>query len=93
MPVEPQESITDPAVSFDAQWVYFAKFHHMTTGPSASMTNLQSRNGVLVNGKRIGGRVSLQVGDRILIGAQELTLLQGRAVTSRATSRSWPTAK
>jgi hypothetical protein len=25
--VEPQESITDPAVSFDAQWVYFAKFH------------------------------------------------------------------
>jgi hypothetical protein len=27
--------------------------------------------------------VPLQVGDRILIGAQELTLLQGRAVTSR----------
>jgi hypothetical protein len=43
--VEPQESITDPAVSFDGQWVYFAKFHHMTTGPTASMTNLQSRKG------------------------------------------------
>ena len=40
VPVEPQESITDPVVSFDAQWVYFAKFHHMTTGPSASMTML-----------------------------------------------------
>jgi hypothetical protein len=45
VPVELQESITDPMVSFDAQWVYFAKFHHMTTGPSASMTNLQSRSG------------------------------------------------
>jgi hypothetical protein len=38
---------------------------------------------VLVNGKRIAGRVELVVGDRILIGAQELTLLQGKAVTSR----------
>jgi hypothetical protein len=45
VPVAPQESITDPMVSFDAQWVYFAKFHHMTTGPSASMTMLQSRKG------------------------------------------------
>jgi hypothetical protein len=43
--VEAQESITDPVVSFDGQWVYFAKFHHMTTGPTASMTNLQSRKG------------------------------------------------
>ena len=25
------ESITDPAVSFDGQWVYFAKFHDMGT--------------------------------------------------------------
>jgi hypothetical protein len=43
--VEAQESITDPAVSFDGHWVYFAKFHLMTTGPTASMTNLQSRKG------------------------------------------------
>ncbi|HZZ79017.1 MAG TPA: hypothetical protein VFE62_10890 [Gemmataceae bacterium] len=45
VPVEPQESITDPVVSFDAQWVYFAKFHNMNTGPSASMTHLQSTKG------------------------------------------------
>ena len=45
VPVEPQESITDPAVSLDAQWVFFAKFHHMATGASASMTKLQSRKG------------------------------------------------
>lgn len=44
-PVEPQESITDPAVSVDGQWVYFAKFHHMATGATASMTKLQSRQG------------------------------------------------
>ncbi|MFT5524904.1 MAG: hypothetical protein ACI9HK_002868, partial [Pirellulaceae bacterium] len=45
VPVEPHESITDPVVSFDGEWVYFAKFHHMATGASASMTNLQSRKG------------------------------------------------
>src|SRR5438874_1063331 len=33
--VAAQESITDPVVSFDGQWVYFAKFHNMTTGPTA----------------------------------------------------------
>lgn len=43
--VEPQESITDPAVSLDGRWVYFAKFHHMATGATASMTKLQSRQG------------------------------------------------
>jgi hypothetical protein len=45
VPVEPQESITDPAVSLDGQWVFFAKFHHMATGATASMTKLQSREG------------------------------------------------
>lgn len=45
VPVQPQESITDPMVAFDGQWVYFAKFHVMATGPSASMTMLQSRAG------------------------------------------------
>src|SRR5262245_11977024 len=43
--VEAQESITDPAVSFDGKWVYYAKFHHMATGATASMTMLQSRKG------------------------------------------------
>jgi hypothetical protein len=45
VPVEPKESITDPAVSLDGEWVYFAKFHHMATGATASMTKLQSRAG------------------------------------------------
>jgi len=45
VPVQPQESITDPAVSLDGQWVYFAKFHQMATGASASMTKLQSKQG------------------------------------------------
>jgi hypothetical protein len=43
--VSAHESITDPAVSFDGQWVYYARFHHMTTGATASMTMLQSRKG------------------------------------------------
>src|SRR5262245_59506151 len=43
--VDSQESITDPVVSFDGQWVYYAKFYQMTTGATASMTMLQSRQG------------------------------------------------
>jgi predicted component of type VI protein secretion system len=71
-----QLSLDDPLVS---------RRHALLTVTSDGVTieDLSSRNGVLVNGKRIDGRVDLQVGDRIMIGAQELTLLQGRAVTSR----------
>ena len=43
--VEPLESITDPAVSFDGQWVYFAKFHEMGTKEDAHMTRIRSRRG------------------------------------------------
>lgn len=43
-------------------------------GDAVTVEDLQSRNGVLVNGRRIEGRVRLAVGDRILIGSQELTL-------------------
>jgi predicted component of type VI protein secretion system len=71
-----QLSLDDPLVS---------RRHALLTVTHDGVTieDLQSRNGVLVNGKRSGGRVDLVVGDRILIGAQELTLLQGKAVTSR----------
>ena len=71
-----QLSLDDPLVS---------RRHALLTVTDEGVTieDLQSRNGVLVNGKRIDGRVEIQVGDRILIGAQELTLLQGKAVTSR----------
>src|SRR5438046_551412 len=43
--VKPAESITDPMVSMDGNWVYFAKYYNISTGPSAQMTNLQSRGG------------------------------------------------
>jgi predicted component of type VI protein secretion system len=71
-----QLSLDDPLVS---------RRHALLTVTDDGVTieDLQSRNGVLVNGKRIEGRVDIQVGDRILIGAQELTLLQGKAITSR----------
>jgi len=71
-----QLSLDDPLVS---------RRHALltVTGDGVTIEDLQSRNGVLVNGKRIEGRVDIQVGDRILIGAQELTLLQGMAITSR----------
>jgi hypothetical protein len=59
--VEPQESITDPVVSFDARWVYFAKFHNMTTGPTASMTHLQSRGGADIYKVHIASRKVIQL--------------------------------
>lgn len=40
-----------------------------------TLEDLESRNGVLVNGSRITERVHLEAGDRILIGAQEMTLV------------------
>ena len=44
VPVEAHESITDPVVSFDGQWVYFARFHDMRVG-EAHMSRLRSRKG------------------------------------------------
>ena len=44
-----------------------------------TLEDLESRNGVLVNGSRISERVHLEAGDRILIGAQEMTLVAAQA--------------
>jgi pSer/pThr/pTyr-binding forkhead associated (FHA) protein len=66
-----QLSLDDPLVS--------RRHALLTVSPeSVLIEDLQSRNGVLVNGARIVGRVPLQAGDRIMIGAQELTLLLAR---------------
>jgi pSer/pThr/pTyr-binding forkhead associated (FHA) protein len=43
-----------------------------------TVEDLNSRNGVIVNGHRIDAKVQISVGDRILIGSQELTLLAAR---------------
>jgi hypothetical protein len=51
-----------------------------------TIEDLQSRNGVIVNGERIAERRRLAPGDRILIGSQELTLLEGREGIGRATA-------
>src|SRR5215472_3472742 len=43
-----------------------------------SIEDLNSRNGVLVNGTRIDKATPLNAGDKIVIGSQEMTLLQSR---------------
>jgi len=48
------------------------------TPSGVTVEDLASRNGVIVNGHRIDQKVSISVGDRILIGSQELTLLAAR---------------
>jgi hypothetical protein len=74
-----QLSLDDPLVS---------RRHALLTVANDTVTieDLQSRNGVMVNGQRIGGRVSLQPGDKIVIGSQELTLLLGRESAGRETA-------
>jgi pSer/pThr/pTyr-binding forkhead associated (FHA) protein len=51
-----------------------------------TIEDLQSRNGVILNGQRIGGRTPVKAGDKIVIGSQELTLLEGRDSTGRETA-------
>jgi hypothetical protein len=66
-----QLSLDDPLVS--------RRHAIFEIGPSGVIVDdLGSRNGVIVNGHRIDGKVQLNVGDRILIGSQELTLLAAR---------------
>jgi hypothetical protein len=70
-----QLSLDDPLVS---------RRHAIFEVAASSVTveDLNSRNGVIVNGHRIDAKVALNVGDRILIGSQELTLLGAGLATA-----------
>jgi hypothetical protein len=51
-----------------------------------TVEDLESRNGVLLNGQKITGRVSVRPGDKIVIGSQELVLQKGAEKSSRQTA-------
>ncbi len=81
-----QLSLDDPLVSRrHAQLVVSAD--------GVTVEDLQSRNGVIVNGERIAERTRLSPGDKIVIGSQELTLLQGREGLARDTAGGLPFGK
>jgi pSer/pThr/pTyr-binding forkhead associated (FHA) protein len=65
-----QLSLDDPLVSRRHALLVVAR-------DSVTVEDLQSRNGVIVNGLRIAGRTDVKPGDKIVIGSQELTLLEG----------------
>lgn len=48
------------------------------TPNGVTLEDLNSRNGVILNGRKIDVKMTLNIGDRILIGSQELTLLGAR---------------
>ena len=73
-----QLSLDDPLVSRRHAMIVVAR-------ESVTVEDLESRNGVLVNGTRIAERTTIQPGDKILIGSQELTLLVGREGSLRET--------
>ncbi|MDP9150869.1 MAG: FHA domain-containing protein [Myxococcota bacterium] len=63
-----QLSLDDPLVS---------RRHARLIVASESVTieDLHSRNGILINGTRVSGRVPVDIGDNIVIGSQELKIL------------------
>src|SRR5579859_5635500 len=48
------------------------------TKEGLSIEDLKSRNGVLVNGKRIEAACPLRAGDKITIGSQEMTSVEAK---------------
>jgi predicted component of type VI protein secretion system len=74
-----QLSLDDPLVS---------RRHALlvVTKDGVTIEDLQSRNGVIVNGQRIAARTTVHAGDKIVIGSQELTLLEGRESAGRETA-------
>jgi hypothetical protein len=74
-----QLSLDDPLVSRRHAMLVVAQ-------DAVTVEDLDSRNGVIVNGTRITGRTVVQPGDKILIGSQELLLLRGRDNAMRETA-------
>jgi pSer/pThr/pTyr-binding forkhead associated (FHA) protein len=50
----------------------------VVSSDGVTVEDLQSRNGVIVNGQRIKGKLAVQPGDKVVIGSQELTLQKGK---------------
>jgi predicted component of type VI protein secretion system len=74
-----QLSLDDPLVSRRHALLVVSK-------DGVTIEDLQSRNGVNVNGQRITGKTPLHAGDKVVIGSQELTLLLGRESGGRDTT-------
>lgn len=64
----------------------------VVTEQAVSIEDLGSRNGISVNGQRIGGITVLNAGDRVRIGSQELTVMLGRD-TANPTQPPAPTRR
>jgi pSer/pThr/pTyr-binding forkhead associated (FHA) protein len=76
-----QLSLDDPLVS--RRHAIF-----MVLPDAVTVEDLGSRNGVSVNGERIGGRVLLRPGDRVQIGSQEMVLVAGATEAVRTATRN-----
>lgn len=73
---ECQLSLDDPLVSRRHALL-------LVTPDRVTIEDLHSRNGVVVNGRPLGGKTELNSGDKIGIGSQELTLVIASEVVER----------
>src|SRR5580692_7450640 len=79
-----QLSLDDPLVSRRHALLNVSK-------EGVSVEDLKSRNGVLVNGRRIDDVYALRAGDKITIGSQEMILVEARSgPTAHITSGGIP---
>jgi pSer/pThr/pTyr-binding forkhead associated (FHA) protein len=76
-----QLSLDDPLVSRRHALFIVSK-------SGVEIEDLQSRNGITVNGERVTGKLALNAGDTIVIGSQDLVLLQGRGESPRKVGAS-----
>ncbi len=64
-------------LSFDDPLVSRRHAQFIVAGGRVWVEDLASRNGVVVNGQRVEGRVELQVGDVVIIGNEPISLVDG----------------
>jgi pSer/pThr/pTyr-binding forkhead associated (FHA) protein len=58
----------------------------VVSNDGVTVEDLESRNGVIVNGARITTRIAVKPGDKIVIGTQELVLQKGSETSGRDTA-------
>ena len=72
VPVEPHEAITDPQVSFDGAWVYYAKLHHANAHKGSDLYKIHLSSRRIVQLTQEGERIAAEYFERHAKDLEEL---------------------